>query len=276
MDYTITITPTTISGGNYTVSASDTNSTYTYNFSLPFSTATLYGYINCGNNCGSNCLSGFGVTLSYTTSSNNYTINTGNYYSTTNNVSTFTPTSTCPAYLYISNGNDTTYNIIETYSYGSCSSSSSSSISFSLTGANGSYNSTNSTSTITNIETLSVTPTSTIPLSSTPNCSNFKQLTANPINGNTYTTTYTFNFTSTTISISIQNNYSNNSWTPSKITIECSTGYTDNQISISIATLCALFYSSSFYESNTNTTTCLNFISGIMLIAPIIQLFSLQ
>jgi hypothetical protein len=276
--YTITITPTIDSSGNYTVSATDSTSTYTYTFSLP-TTTTLYGNMNCGNTLIGGFLSTLNYTDTTTTPSTNYVITTGNYFNSS--MTAFDPTSTCPAYITINN-----INLIETYSYGSCSTSLNSSISFSLTGANVTYTYTYDSTTSTPIYTfttnneqnLSITPSTTIPLSSTANCSNFKTLKANPINGNSYTNTYTFNFNSSpnTILISITSTY-NNGWTLTSITIDCFANCTNDEISISIATLCALYYSSSYYEySNSNTTTCLNFISGIMLIAPTIQLFSLQ
>jgi len=272
--YTITITPPITESGNYNVSATDTTSTYTYTFSLP-GTTTLYGGLNCGTNTQ---ISGFFAALNYTdntNSSTSYTINTGNYLNSSK--SAFDPTSTCPAFITIINPNITneTYNIIETYSYGPCHSKNSS-ISFQLTGATAIYdfNTGKFTTNSNSIQNLNVTPSTNIPLSSTPNCSNFKTLTATPVNGTSYTTTYTFTFSTITILISIFNTY-NNGWTPTSITINCSAGYTKNEISISIATLCALYYSASYYEKS-NTTTCLNFISGIMLLAPIIQLFSLQ
>lgn len=272
--YTITITPTITESGNYNVSATDTTSTYTYTFLLP-DTTTLYGNLYCGTN---EKTSGLTSVLNYTDNTNSstiiYIINIGNFLNSSK--SAFDPTSTCPAFITINSNNIyENYNVIETYSYGSCSSTNSS-ISFPLTGATAIYdfNTGKFTTNSNSIQNLNVTPSTNIPLSSTPNCSNIKTLTATPLNGTSYTTTYTFTFSTITILISIFNTY-NNGWTPTSITINCSAGYTKNEISISIATLCALYYSASYYEKS-NTTTCLNFISGIMLLAPIIQLFSLQ
>lgn len=273
MAYTINITPT-LNGSNTDV-AIEINNNVNPDYAYSFITPTIGSTSNTSNQSGSfygnyHCTSSPGgvfASLYYSYNEQSYNINTN---IATNATENFDPTSACPAITSIYSTETNNFQEISTYNYiNECASGKP----FSLTGSGintGTYTSQPP-------ETLSITISTGISYSSSspPNCSNYSTVTFTPSSGTAYNTTYNFYFGSSstaTISIVMTSLYTgNNTWSIQSINITCNNGYTNNQLGISIGTLCSIFYTASYYESTINTTNMLNYISAILLIAPIIQ-----